>query len=64
MPKYKVGDMVIFLHKTTSRNYLTGMVQTVAPSGSNDYPNHYNILCESMQCEILVAENDIIDLAY
>lgn len=64
MPKYSEGQMVLFIHKQSSSNYLVGMIQSVVPSGDDEHPSHYNILCESLQCELFVCETEIIDIAY
>jgi len=63
MNSYNEGNMVLFVHKTSSQKTLKGMIQKVVLSG-DDSPNHYNILCEELQCELFISEDDIIDLAY
>jgi len=64
MAKYIEGNMVLFYHRASSSNRLKGMIQAVLPSGDDVNPNHYNILCEELQCELLVSESDIIDIAF
>lgn len=63
MNNYKEGDMVLFTHKTSSQKTLKGMIQKVVPSGDNSQ-NHYNILCQELQCELFISGDDIIDYAY